>query len=497
MSTTENIWDTFWGIAAAISGLGLPGAIVLLLVCYFVVFLRWICRDSSLAEALRATKPGRRLWVKVISGTGLALFVLVLPLCSLDLIGYGLLVASVVCVVSIFSKSLREATRLSHWAFWLIAAVLTSGFDFLIWSYCISGAGAAGLESFFPFVELMLVGLGYFLYQRVPELARDHPKAVALRLVFCVITLVMVDHATAQVTYFLSVRTRDLPRAEKILSDNPYFPVSQAVHEILLRSPPSPLPKEEQKMLRARVEFEEDLARVIAFFAGLAGFNAIAAITSRQFGLRNAKSIPLPVSNAPLINSVPEMPEPVRRSVFFPNRRYRSGHGGMLLALAFSANLFVSFITIYSTSNGSLFHFVLSFLAYSGMLIPPIVLGCKNGFRLAAYRARSSLHGVHILMHTPSYKPIDVTVRSPTLLQRLQHRITGAWIRHAVDKGGKLYSVMFGHCPSGEFPAHLYQLRSGPLNESLTGRQAYVAIPRYEATPAAKAAEGAVTQSAG
>jgi hypothetical protein len=480
MHSTENIWDTFWGIAAAVSGLGLPGAIVLLLICYFVVFLRWICRDSSFVEAWRATKPGRRLWVKVISGTGLALFLLVLPLCSLDLIGYGLLVASVVCVVSIFSKSLHDATRLSHWAFWLIAAGLTSIFDFLIWSYCASGAGAAGLESYFPFIQLLLVGFGYFFYQRVPEFANDHPRGVALRLVFCVISLVMVDHASAQMSYFLSVRTGDLPRSERVLADSPYFSVSSAMQEMLRRSPPSQLAAKEEKVSRARVDFEEDLARVIAFFLGLAGFNAIVAVTSRQFGLRNAKSVPLVAKLNPAAAPVPEMPEPVRRSVFFPNRRYRLGHGAMLLTLALAGNLFVSFITIYSTTKGNLAHFTLSFLAYSGMLFPPILLGCKNGFRLAAYRSRSSLRAVHILMHTPSYQPLEVTVRAPTLLQRLQHRITGAWIRHAVGKDGKLYSVMFGHCPTGEFPAHLYQLRSGPLNESLTGRQAYVAIPRYD-----------------
>lgn len=486
MTTTENIWDTFWAIAAAISGLGLPGAVLLLLVCYFVVFLRWICRDSSFAEALRATKPGRRLWVKVISGTGLALFVLVLPLCSLDLFCYALLVAAVVCVVSIFSKSLREATRLSHWTFWLIAATLTSAFDFLIWAYCASGAGAAGLESFFPFMELLLAGFGYFLYLWVPEPVKDHPRAVALRLVFCVIALVMVDHATAQVSYFLSVRTRDLPRAEKILAENPYFTVSSAMQEMANRTPPpNPILTKEEKVMRSRVEFEEDLARVIAFFLGLAGLNAIVAITSRQFGLSNAKRIPTLVAGAPPMDSVPEMPEPVRRSVFYPNRRYRNGHRAMLLVLALTGSLFVSFITIYPTSNGNLGHFLLSFIAYSGMLIPPIILGCKNGFRLAAYRARSSLHGVHILMHAPGYRPIPVKVRRPTLLQRLQHRITGAWIRHAEDSEGKLYSVMFGYCPAGEFQAQLYQLRSGPLNESLTGRQAYVAIPRYDSAPAA------------
>jgi|GEM_PF-5040333 len=484
MNTTENIWDTFWAIAAAISGLGLPGAVLLLLVCYFVVFLRWICRDSSFAEALRATKPGRRLWVKVISGTAFALFLLVLPLCSLDLFYYGLLVASVVCVVSIFSKSLREATRLSHWTFWLIAAVLTSTFDLLIWAYCASGAGAAGLESFFPFMELLLAGLGYFLYLSVPESAKDHPRAVALRLIFCVIALVMADHTAAQMSYFLSVRTRDNVRAEKILAESPFFPVSTAMQEMLKRTPPPNLAlSKEEKVMRSRVEFEEDLARVIAFFLGLVGFNAIVAITSRQFGLRNAKKIPTLVEGAPEMNSVPDMPEPVRRSVFYPNRRYRRGHRAMLLALALTGSLFVSFITIYSTANGNLGHFLLSFVAYSGMLIPPIILGCKNGFRLAAYRARSSLHGVHILMHTPGHKPVPVMVRKPTFLQRLQHRITGAWIRHAEDKEGRLFSVMFGHCPSGEFPAQLYQLRTGPLNESLTGRQAFVAIPRYDSAP--------------
>ena len=205
-------------------------------------------------------------------------------------------------------------------------------------------------------------------------------------------------------------------------------------------------------------------------------------MTSRRFGLRDAKSIPALVSLAPPdgMASVPEMPEPVRRPVFYPNRQYRRGHRATLLFFAIAGNLFVSAITTFSNSKGSMGHFLLSFVAYSGMLFPPIVLGCRNGFRLAAYRARSSLHGVRILMHNPSYVPLDVKVRRPTLLQRLQHRVTGAWIRHAVDKEGRLYSLMFGHCPHGEFPAHLYQLRAGPLNESLTGRQAYVAIPRYE-----------------
>ena len=58
MGSASNIWDTFWTIAAAISGLGLPGAVLLLLVGYFVAFLRWICRDSSLTESMRSTKPG-------------------------------------------------------------------------------------------------------------------------------------------------------------------------------------------------------------------------------------------------------------------------------------------------------------------------------------------------------------------------------------------------------------------------------------------------------
>lgn len=485
ISTAGNIWDTFWAIAAAVSGLGLPGAVVLLLVCYFVVFLRWICRDSSFAEALRATQQGRRLWLKVILGTGLALFVLVLPLCSLNLIAYGLLVASVVCVVSIFSSTLREATRLSHWNFWLTVAVLASIFDFLIWTYCQLGARAAGLESFFPFVELVLIGLGYFLYQWVPLLVRDHPKAVALRLGFCVIALVMIDHSVSQMSYFLSVRAQDTARAERVLEENPYFPVSSAMKEMLARSPARSISPEDEKMMRARVGFEEDLARVIAFFLGLAGFNAIIAITSRQFGLRNAKSIPSLVRLSSAGNIVLEMPEPVRRSVFYPNRRYRRGHQAMLLVLALSGSLFVSFITVFSTSKGNLWHFTLSFLAYFGMLLPAIVLGCRNGFRLAAYRARSSLRGLQVLMHTPTYVPIEVQVRKPTFLQRLQHRITGAWIRHAVDRDGKLYSVMFGHCPPGAFPAHLYQLRSGTLNESLTGRQAYVAIPRYDPAPPA------------
>lgn len=481
MGNTENIWDTFWGIAAAVSGLGLPGAILLLLICYLVVFLRWICRDSSLAEALRATKPGRRLWVKVILGTGLALFVLVLPLCSLDLVAYGLLVASVVCVVSAFSKSLRESTRLSQWGFWLIAASVTTAFDLAVWAYCASGASAAGLESFFPFMELLLFGAGYFFYQRVPAPARDHPRKVALRLVFCIVALVMVDHSSAQISYFLSVRAGNSEEAEKILGENPYFPVSVAMQGMLERSPPKVIPADEVKATLARVGFEQDLARVIAFFLGLAGFNAIVAVTSRQFGLRSAKRIPT-LAGAPGLADVPELPEPVRRSVFFPNRRYRRGHSALLLSLAVAGNLFVSFLTVYSTTKGSIGHFLLSFVAYSGMLLPPMVLGLKNGFRLAAYRARSSLRAVHLLMHTPSYRPLDVHVRRPTLLQRLQHRITGTWIRHAEGADGRLYSVMFGSCPHGEFPAQLYQLRSGPLNESLTGRQAYVAIPRHEAT---------------
>lgn len=485
MGSTENIWDTFWAIAAAISGLGLPGAIVLLLVCYAVVFLRWICRDSSFAEALRATKPGRRLWVKVSLGTGFALFVLVLPLCALDLYGYGLLVASVVCVVSAFSKSLREATRLSHWAFWLIAAGLTSAFDLAVWAYCASGASAAGLESFFPFIELLLLGCGYFLYQRLPDPGRkDHPKTVALRLVFCMVALVVVDHASAQVSYFLSVRNRNQAAAEKVLTENPYFPVSAAVQEMLDRSAQKQIPADEEKATRKRVDFEQDLARVIAFFLGLAGFNSIVAITSRQFGLRNAKKIPT-LAGAPVLADMPELPEPVRRSVFFPNRRYRRGHSALLFSLAVAGNLFVSYMTVYSTAKGNVGHFLLSFVAYSGMLFPPILLGLKNGFRLAAYRARSSLHAVHLLMHTPAYKPLPVRVRRPTILQKLQHKITGAWIRHAQGEDGRLYSVMFGNCPAGEFPAQLYQLRSGPLNESLTGRQAYVAIPRAEAAATA------------
>lgn len=481
VSSADNIWDTFWGIAAAVSGLGLPGAIVLLLICYFVVFLRWICRDMSLAEAWRATKPGRRLWLKVISGTGLALFVLVLPLCSLYLFNYGLLVASAVCVGSIFSKSLRESSRLSHWHFWMIAAVLASLFDFLIWSYCASGARAAGLESFFPFVELLMAGFGYFLYMWVPELARDHPKAVALRLGFCVVALVMIEHSTTQMSYFLSFRSGDPARAEKILAESPYFPVSAAMREMVTRLPPAPSPAPvEQRVARSRVDFEETLARVLAFFFGLASFNAIVAVSSRNFGVRSAKRIPSLVSPAPGMGGVPEIPEPVRRSVFYPNRRYRRGHQALLLSLALAGSLIVSFLTVYSSARWGLGRFALSFLAYFGMLLPPILLGCKNGYRLAAYRARSSLRGLHILMHTPSYRPVEVTVRAPTLLQRVQHRITGAWIRHAVGKDGKLYSVMFGHCPSGEFPAQLYQLRSGTLNESFTGRQAFVAIPRYE-----------------
>lgn len=497
MGATENIWDTFWAIAAAVSGLGLPGAVLLLLICYLVVFLRWICRDSSFAEALRATKPGRRLWVKVILGTGLALFVLVLPLCSLDLVAYGLLVASVVCVVSIFSKSLRESTRLSQWNFWLAAALITATFDFLVWAYCASGASAAGLESFFPFMQLVLFGTGFFLYQRVPEPARDHPRKVALRLVFCIVALVTVDHASAQISYFLSYRVGNRDHAEKILGENPYFPVSVAMQEMLDKSPPKRIDPEEEAATKRRVSFEQDLARVIAFFLGLAGFNAIVAVTSRQFGLRNAKRLPALVSESAGLGDIPEMPEPVRRSVFFPNRRYRRGHSALLLSLAVAGNLFVSFLTVYSTSKGSLGHFLLSFVAYSGMLLPPTVLGLKNGFRLAAYRARSSLRAVHVLMHTPAYKPVEVRVRRPTLLQRLQHRVTGAWIRHAEDTNGRLYSVMFGSCPAGEFPAQLYQLRSGPLNESLTGRQAYVAIPRHESPIASAAPASPAPEKAG
>lgn len=479
MGNTENIWDTFWAIAAAISGLGLPGAIVLLLVCYLVVFLRWICRDSSLAEALRATQPGRRLWVKVILGTGVALFVLVLPLCSLDLVAYGLLVASVVCVVSAFSRSLRESTRLSQWPFWMVAAIATCVFDFVIWAYCASGASAGGLESFFPFMELVLFGGAYYFYQCLPEPTKDHPRKVALRLVFCIIALVMVDHSSAQISYFLSVRAGNFAEADRIRVENPYFPVSVAMQEILERSPPKVIPPDERKATRARVVFEQDLARIIAFFLGLAGFNSIVAVTSRQFGLNSAKRIPSVAGNGGLAE-MPELPETVRQSIFFPNRRYRRGHSTLLFSLALAGNLFVSFLTVFSTSKGNIGHFLLSFLAYSGMLFPPLVLGLKNGFRLSAYRARSSLRAVQVLLHTRGYKPVDVTVLRPTLLQRLQHRITGSWIRHAEDKKGRRYSVMFGSCPRGEFPAHLYQLRSGPLNESLTGRQAYVAIPRHD-----------------
>jgi hypothetical protein len=183
------------------------------------------------------------------------------------------------------------------------------------------------------------------------------------------------------------------------------------------------------------------------------------------------------------------MPETVRGTVFFPNRAYRRGHRGLLLGAAVLGNLFVSAMTTFSTSKGSFGHFLLSFLAYSGMLLPTILLGCRNGFRLAAYRARSSLQGVRILMHNSGYVPLEVRVRKPTLLQLAQHRITGAWIRHAVDEDGRLYSLMFCHCPPGEFAAQLYRLRAGPLNESLTGRQAYVAVPKFEPPPPAIPAE--------
>jgi hypothetical protein len=478
-SGAENIWDTFWTIAAAVMGLGLPGAILLLCVCYFVVFLRWICRDSSFAEALRATKPGRRLWLKISVVTGAALFLLNLPLCSLELLRYGLYVASAVCVISIFSKNLREATRLSHWSFWLIAAGLGGFFDFLVWAYCASHAEAAGLESFLPFMELVLVGLGVTLFLHVPDNRRDSWRTISLRLGLCFVSLLVIEHSSLQLSYFLSYRSRDAKAAAQLEADA-VFPVSGAMREMLQRSAPRPLlSPTEEKVMKKRVDFEGDLARVIAFFFGLAGFNAIFATTSRHFGVRDAKRIPVQ-GHPEGLAAVPDVPEPVRRSVFFPNRRYRRGHGALLFFFAIVGNLFVSAITTFSTSKGGVGHFLLSFVAYSGMLFPPIALGCRNGFRLAAYRARSSLHGVRILMHNPAYVPVEVKVRRPTILQRIQHRITGAWIRHAVDAEGKLYSLMFGHCPRTEFPAMLYQLRSGALNESLTGRQAYVAIPKSE-----------------
>jgi hypothetical protein len=477
-----NIWDTFWTIAAAVSGLGLPGAILLLLVGYFVVFLRWICRDSSFAEAWKATRPGRRLWAKVITGTGIALFLLNLPLCALEILRCGLLVASAVCVISIFSKSLRESTRLSHWQFWLMAGGLSCTFDGLLWLYCVLGREAAGLESFFPFMELVLVGLGTFLYFRVPNPGREAFPERALRLALCCVALLASEHSSSQLSYFLSYRAHDVQKAEQVLAESSPLPVSHAMRRMTTESPPRPLlPPDEEKVMKARVDFEEDLARVLAFFFGLVGFNAIAAVTSRNFGVRNAKSIP--VALAPGLGSVPKIPEPIRHTVFFPDRQYRRGHGGMLFFFAILGNLFVSSITVFSTSRGNVWHFLLSFVVYSGMLLPPVALGCRNGFRLAAYRARSSLHAVRILMHNPSYRPLEVTVRKPTLLQRLQNKITGSWIRHAVDKDGKLYSLMFAHCPTGGFPAKLYQLRTGRLNESLTGRQAYVAIPHESAVP--------------
>lgn len=483
-SLTTNIWDTFWAIAAGVSGLGLPGAMVLLLVGYFVVFLRWICRDSSFAEALRSTQPARRLWFKTIVGTGVALFVLNLPLCSLDLLRYAMMVASAVCVISIFSKSLRDSTPISQWPFWAITGALTGVLDALIWSYCELATDAAGLESFFPFMQLMLVGLGLWLFFRRRPEAKETARTISARVVLCVVSLVMVEHASVQMSYFLSYRSRAEKRAARVLAENPYVPVSQAMHEFLARAAPRPPQSaQEEKGMRARVDFEQNLARILAFFFGLAGFNAIAAVTSRKIGLSDAKKIPTLASLPPngALSAVPEMPESVRRTVFFPNREYRRGHRGMLLAAALLGNLFVSAMTTFSTSKGSFGHFLLSFLAYSGMLLPTILLGCRNGFRLAAYRARSSLHGVRILMHNPAYVPLDVKVRKPTFLQLVQHRITGAWIRHAVDKDGRLYSLMFGHCPPGEFPAQLYRLRAGPLNESLTGRQAYVAVPKFEA----------------
>jgi len=482
-SASESIWDTFWTIAAAISGLGLPGAVVLLLICYFVAFLRWICRDSSLAESMRATKPGRRLWLKMTIGTGLALFLLNLPLCSLELLRYGFLVASVACLISVFSKSLRDASRLAHWPFWMLSCSFVCVFDLLVWVYCRSASDASGLESFFPFIELLLVGLGCFLYFRLPESRKENLPSVSLRIGLCMVTLLVMEHSSLQMSYFLTYRYGDAPKADNFVAESSYLPVSSALKGLVKRSPPrTPVPPNEEKVLRARVEFEEDVARVFAFFLGLAGINAIVAVSSRKFGLREAKSIPSLVSLAPADATmrVPEMPEPVRRSVFFPDRAYRRGHRASLFFFAILGNLFVSSITTFSTSKGDVWHFLLSFVMYSGLLFPPVILGCRNGFRLAAYRARSSLHGVKILMHNPAYHPVEVTVRPPTLLQLLQNRITGAWVRHAVDSEGHFYSLMFGHCPRGEFPAQLYQLRSGPLNESLTGRQAYVAIPNYE-----------------
>lgn len=467
-------------IAAAVSGLGLPGAILLLFVGYFVVFLRWICRDSSFAEALRATKPGRRLWLKISGTAGIALFLLNLPVCSLNVLRYGVYVASAVCGISIFSKNLREATRLSHWAFWMMVAGASVLFDGLVWAYCLSGAEAAGLESFVPFLELVLVGAGVILYARVPENRRDSWRAVTARLACCVVALLVLEHASVEVSYFYTFRSRDPVAAERIAAEAFPFPVTPSMRDMVKRSPArASLSAEEEKVMKARVDFEEDLARVLAFFFGLAGFNAIFATTSRHFGVRHAKRIP--VQHTPeVLATAPDIPEPVRRTVFFPNRRYRRGHSALLFSFAILGNLFVSAITTFSTSKGSLGHFLLSFVAYSGMLLPPVALGCRNGFRLAAYRARASLHGVRILMNNSAYRPIDVVVRRPTILQRLQHRVTGAWIRHAVAGDGRLYSLLFAHCPPGEFPAQLYQLRSGPLNESLTGRQAYVAIPKGE-----------------
>ncbi|MGZ3652859.1 MAG: hypothetical protein ACXVB9_11910 [Bdellovibrionota bacterium] len=493
-SVTENIWDTFWTIAAAISGLGLPGAILLLLVCYFVVFLRWACRDSSFAEALRATQPGRRLWFKIIVGTGAALFVLNLPLCSLELLRYSLYVAAAVCVISIFSKSLRDATRLSQWPFWLITCGLFCVFDLLLWAYCRSAADAAGLESFLPFMELLLIVVGCGLFFLATKNARESFSTISLRVALCLVALLVVEHTSVQVTYFLTYRLLNARRAEDQVASTSLAPVSEAMRSLMRRSAPRPLRSAvEEKGIRARVDFEEDLARIMAFFFGLAGFNAIVAVTSRRFGVRDAKKIPMLVTLGPAhdMGKVPEMPESVRRSVFFPNRQYRRGHRATLLTFAVLGNFFVSAMTAFSSSKGELAHFLLSFVAYSGMLYPPIMLGCRNGFRLAAYRARSSIHGVRILMHNPSYVPLEVKVRKPTILQRIQHRITGAWIRHAVDKEGRLYSLMFGHCPYGEFPAQLYQLRAGPLNESLTGRQAYVAIPKAEIAAPALHSQGA------